>query len=252
MTLSVALLLGAVGLIAGLMIGLIGIGGVIVVPVLTYLGGIPIQVAIAGAMMGYLLTGVVGTLIYARERSIKWDMVFWLSLGAMPAALLGAWSVHITAPFVLESAIGALTVVSGLQALRGQPAGSSERATIANPMLAGIGAVTGYASAITGTGGPLVLIPILLWMNVPVLTAIGLSQAIQLPIAGLATIGNFAYGAPNLMLGVLLGIGLSVGAWAGAHAAHAVPRSLLRTLVAVVLIAVGLLICINVGYSLLS
>ncbi|NNF80391.1 MAG: sulfite exporter TauE/SafE family protein, partial [Rhizobiales bacterium] len=58
------LLVAILGLISGLSIGCIGIGGVILVPGLFYLGGIPIQTAIAAAMLGYMLTGLVGTIVY--------------------------------------------------------------------------------------------------------------------------------------------------------------------------------------------
>lgn len=72
MFVSTAILLAAVGLAADLLIGCIGIGGVILVPALTYVIGGSIQIAIAGAMMGYLFTGLVGTVVYARHKSIRW------------------------------------------------------------------------------------------------------------------------------------------------------------------------------------
>jgi uncharacterized protein len=252
MATSVLILLLAVGLAAGLLIGCIGIGGVILVPILVYLVGIPIQIAIAGAMMGYLFTGLVGTIVYSRNRSIRWDMAGWLWAGAMPGALVGAWFIHLTDPVVLEFAIGALALLSGLQALRPPQPAATEGASIPNPVLAGIGAVTGYVSAATGTGGPLVLVPILIWLKVPVLAAIGLSQAIQLPVALLATLGNFAFGEPNLMLGLVLAVGLSAGTWAGAQLAHKVPRAMLGLVLSAALIAIGGLIVLNVARSLVA
>ena len=41
---------------------------------------------------------------------------------------------------------------------------------------------------LSGTGGPLVLVPILTFLSMPLLAVIGLSQAIQIPIAVFATI----------------------------------------------------------------
>ena len=78
--------LSGLGLFAGLLIGCVGIGGVIVVPALTYIAGTPIQSSIAAAMMAYILSGGVGTAVYARKGSIRWSMALWLSAGAMPAA----------------------------------------------------------------------------------------------------------------------------------------------------------------------
>ncbi len=235
-------LLVALGLFVGLCIGCVGIGGVMLVPALVYLGGIEIQVAIAAAMMGYLLTGAVGAVIYARRKSIRWSLALWLCVGAMPAALAGAWTSNNIEPIFLEVGIALITLSAGAQALRAGAEGEASRATLGRPAMVLIGVVTGFVSAITGTGGPLVVVPVLLWLKVPILTTIGLSQAVQFPIAALATMGNFLYGAPSLALGLVLAAGLALGALAGAQLAHALPRDLLRRLVGGVLITVGVLV----------
>jgi uncharacterized membrane protein YfcA len=241
-----AISLGMLGLLAGLMIGVVGIGGAVLVPALVYFGGIPIHVAIAAAMMSYVLTGLVGTLVYAGENSIRWGTAWWLCAGAMPAALAGALAAGSASSLLLEVLIGLLTVASGVYALLASPAGDGAHSAISSPALGFIGAVTGFGSALSGTGGPLILIPILIWLDVPVLTAIGLSQAIQLPIALLATAGNFFSGNLNPTLGLLLAAGLAIGTFVGARIAHAVPRKALRRAVAMVLVIVGASIAIKV------
>jgi uncharacterized membrane protein YfcA len=241
------------GCLAGLLIGAVGIGGVILVPALVYFGGVPIHAAIAGAMMSYLLTGLVGTLVYARAKSIQWNMVGWLWAGAMPAALGGALAANLASPVVLEILIGLLTLSTGLQALLSSvDVKMSEARRISNPVLGCIGAVTGFLSALSGTGGPLILVPILLYLELPVLTAVGLSQVIQLPIALLATAGNLGYGSLDMVLGGLLALGLAFGTWGGATVAHAVPRATLRRMVSLVLVIVGVSIFINLALRLLT
>ena len=251
MSVEVALIAG-LGLLSGLSIGCIGIGGVILVPGLFYLAGIPIQTAIAAAMMGYLLTGLVGTIVYAGKKSIDWSMAGWLCAGAMPAAVAGAWLSNNVPGSALEFVIGTLTIVSGLQALRGR-ADDAGRASRLSPFsLVAIGGLTGVLSAITGTGGPLVLVPVMLWLNAPVLTAIGLSQAVQLPIATLATAGNFAFGSPDVTLGAILAVALAAGSYAGAQLAHKIPQDGLKKLVASVLIAVGVMIILRILFRLFT
>jgi uncharacterized protein len=231
------------GLLAGLMIGVVGIGGVVLVPALVYFGVIPIHVAIAAAMMGYVLTGLLGTLIYAGENSIRWGTAWWLCAGAMPAALAAGRA----SSLLLEVLIGLLTAAWGVHTLLASSAGEGAHSNaISSPALGFIGAVTGFGSALSGTGGPLILVPILIWLDVPVLTAIGLSQAIQLPIALLATAGNFFSGNLDPTLGVLLAAGLAIGTFVGARIAHAVPRAALRRAVAMVLVVVGASIVIKV------
>lgn len=238
----------AIGGVAGLLIGCVGVGGVIVVPALVYGLGIPIQDAIASAMIGYILTGLIGTAIYARSRSIRWDLAGWLALGAGPGALFGAWALNFVDPRFLEFGVGALALLSGLNALlRRRSGGSAEPPPLRPGRLIAVGLVTGVLSAITGTGGPLVLVPILIWMKLPTLAAVGLSQAAQLPIALLGTFGNLVYGNPDLSIGLALGVSLAVGTWAGAKAAHALRREVLEKIAAAVLIIVGGAILIRLG-----
>jgi uncharacterized protein len=247
MTALAAISFGMLGLLAGLMIGAVGIGGVILVPALVYFGGIPIHLAIAAVMMSYVLTGLIGTLVYSSKKSIRWGMAGWLCAGAMPAALAGALAAGLASPLLLEVLIGLLTAAAGVHALPASPAGDDARSNaVSSPALGFIGAVTGFGSALSGTSGPLILVPILMWLDLPVLTAIALSQAIQLPIALLATAGNFLSGNLDPTLGVLLATGLAIGTFVGARIAHAVPRPALRRAVAIVLVVVGASIVIKV------
>lgn len=253
MTALAAIALGMLGVLAGLLIGCVGIGGVILVPALVYFGGVPIHSAIAAAMMSYLLTGLVGTLVYERENSIRWDMAGWLCAGAMPAAFIGALAADGASPFSLEILIGLLTAASGVHALLARQGNEHSRSKPTSSILLGcIGAITGFGSALSGTGGPLILVPILIWLQLPVLTAIGLSQAIQLPIAVLATAGNVIAGNLDPAMGGFLAVGLAVGAFAGARIAHALPQAALRRAVAMVLVAVGVAIAIKVAARLLA
>ena len=241
---------GALGLLAGLLIGCVGIGGVILVPALIYIAGTPIQSAITAAMMAYIVSGAVGTIVYAREGSIRWPMALWLGAGAMPAALIGALMGNVAEPFVLEVSIGLLTLASGIYTLCARPFGGSQQPPISNAALAGIGVATGFLSAITGTGGPFILVPLLMLLHLPMLTLIGLAQAIQLPVAVLATIGNLVSGSPDYLLAGLLALGLTLGSWIGARLAHTLPQAALKRLVAFILVIVGALTMLKVGQKL--
>ena len=128
-------------------------------------------------------------------------MAIGLCIGAAPAAFAGAWAVSVFNRLLLEICLGLLTFFSGLNSLRTQKFAEALDAKVSNRMLLTVGGVTGFLSSLTGTGGPLVLVPIMMSMSVPVLTAVGLSQAIQLPVAIAATLGNVLYGKLDLTLG---------------------------------------------------
>lgn len=240
------------GTISGLMIGCIGIGGVILVPALVFLAGIPIEVAIPAAMLAYILSGLVATTVFARNKSIHWGMAIGLCIGATPAAFAGAWAVSVFNQVLLEACLGVLTFLSGLNSLRTQKIVEVADTRVSNGVLLTVGGVTGFLSSLTGTGGPLVLVPIMISMSVPVLTAVGLSQAIQLPVAIAATVGNILYGKLDLTLGGVLAASLTVGSWYGAKLAHAVPRATLRGIVSAVLVLIGTFILANVGWRLVG
>lgn len=250
MALSELVWIVLLGIVSGLMIGCIGIGGVILVPALVFLADVPIQVSIPAAMLAYILSGLVATAVFAHNKSIRWPMAAWLCLGATPTAFAGAWAVSVVNPRLLEAGLGLLTFFSGVNALRSQDADGTVEHPVSNNSLLAVGAVTGFLSSISGTGGPLVLVPVAISMSVPVLVAVGLSQVIQLPVAIAATIGNALYGQIDLVLGGVLAGSLTIGSWYGAKLAHVVPRATLRRIVSVVLAVVGTFILLNVVWRL--
>src|SRR5690606_2492285 len=152
----------------------------------------------------------------------------------------GALVATAVAPAVIEAAVGVLAAASGAHALLGGGASATRpRAAPSARMLLGAGAFTGLTSSLTGTGGPLVLVPILVWLELPVLLAIGLAQTIQLPIAALATAGYVVGGTLDVAIGVSIGAGIVAGTWVSARVAHALPRTVLRRIVAALLVVVG-------------
>ena len=237
----------AIGLVVGVLIGTIGVGGVLLVPALTYIGGMAIHVAIASAMVAYFFAGGVGVIEFSRRGSIRWSDAVWLAAGAMPGAFVGAASASAAPAFALELLIAALIIASALNSLRGS--GPSDRVprTLARRALFVIGVVTGVGSSMSGTGGPLVLIPVLLWLRVPVLAAVGLSQAIQLPISAFATAGNILYGTIDVAVAAALSVLLMIGVWFGARIAHRVSSVALKRFVSLMLLGVGVMMLVRVA-----
>lgn len=240
------ILYGILGTAAGVLIGCVGIGGVILVPALVYLAGQSFPGAIAAALGAFVVSGLVGVYEYSKAGSIPWRMTAWLWAGAVPCAFAGALLVSAVAPALLELAIGLLAVASGLSVFLRRDSDPSPSRTLSAPRLTAIGAVTGLLSALTGTGGPLVVVPILLSLEVPTLAALGLAQAIQLPVAVAATLGAALSGALDTRLALVLAGGIALGTWLGAKAAHALPTKLLRQSVAVLLVLVGGLMLLRV------
>lgn len=245
----IVLAYAALGLAAGLAIGCVGIGGVIIVPALIYLAGLSPQTAIAAALGAFVVSGIVGVYAYSKAGSIRWRDAALTWIGALPGAFAGAVLAQALRPLWLELAIGLLTAGAGLHALKRKDALPRGERGLSAPGLTGIGAGTGLVSALTGTGGPLVLVPVLVWLDAPVLAAIGLGQAIQLPVALAATAANWLGGTFDVRPSLALACGLALGTWLGAKAAHALPAPALRKTVAALLVVVGAAVLLRVGLA---
>jgi uncharacterized protein len=133
-----------------------------------------------------------------------------------------------------------LTIAVGTRALLRRKSSQTHRAASASVPGFTIGGVTGFASALTGTGGPMVLVPILVWQGSAMRDAILLGQAVQLPIAAMATVGNFYLGGVDVAAGAAIGLMLVPGAFLGHRLAGILPLVTLTRLVGVTLIAAGL------------
>ena len=79
------------GAAAGLMSGLLGIGGgVIMVPIFRARLGLTMRRAIATSLVCVGLLALPGALTHALNRDIDWRYALWLSVGVVPGARLGA------------------------------------------------------------------------------------------------------------------------------------------------------------------
>lgn len=233
-------LLLAIGLGVGLAIGCTGVGGVLLVPLLAYGLGLDVQGAIAVALWSYLWSGLVAVLLYARHASIDWRMALWSCLAAIPGAFFGARATALLPGGALEALIALLLIASGLHALYPRPAETLRPRRLGRAGLMALGGITGFGAALVGGGGAFIVVPLLAALEQPTLIAIGLGQAIQIPISATASLTNFVSGRIDLMLGTLLAAALAMGIAVGTPLAHALPQQTLRRVLALAMLAAGL------------
>lgn len=238
---EMVLLLSAAALLIGVLAGCTGIGGALLPPLLAYFGGLNLHLAMATSMWSFLLTAITGAVSYSRRGSMDWTMGLWLSVGIIPATVLGARVNAMLPTSTLSIALAAVIILAGLNALLKPPKSSEQTLGIRALVLLPIGAFVGFGSALTGTGGPILLIPVLLFMRVPALIAIGVSQMTMLPLVAFATLGYYLYGQVNFALGTLLGIIMALGVLVGVRISHALPTLTLQRILALSLIGIGAL-----------
>jgi uncharacterized membrane protein YfcA len=221
------------------------------IPILTLALGIDVKHAIAAALLSYLPSGFVAVALYARRGSVPWREAWLLCLAALPAAYFGARAASLAPPGLLETLIGLLLLAGGIYALRGAYRVAAPPSPLAAPLVLGLGGGTGFVSALTGAGGAFVLLPILLLLDVPVLSAIGLGQAIAIPIAGVASLANAAAGLIDPILSAVLAVSLVVGIAIGTPIAHALPQPRLRRLLGGIVVLSGVAMLARVAARLI-
>lgn len=234
-------------LLGGVAIGATSIGGVVVVPALSGLGGVATERAVAAASFGFAFAGIAAFLVRQPPSpaaggdegtdgptpAFGWTAV----LGAGGGAAMGAATLAWLPARAVALVVALLAIGSGLHALLG---GSGARQRVPGPVaLALLGLVVGALSAWSGTGGPVVLLPLLALLGWPAMRAVEAAQRVQLPVAAAATLVNFAAGRLDAWLGAAIGA-LVLAGWAlGRHLARRIPVQRLRQAVALALVATG-------------
>lgn len=226
-------------------IGAVGVGGVLLVPLLMLVGGLPVHGAVAAAMWAYLFTGLAGTLVYGIRREIPWREAAWIGAAAMPGALAGSIAISAVDGIWLTKVLALLLALAAADTMR-RPVTHTEL-PLAGPLSPGravaIGALTGIGSSATGTSGPVIGLPLLLALRVSPRRAVALCQSVQLPIAAFASAAYGSAGSLDVVLASAIGGALAVGVTIGGVLAPRLPVLWIRRGIALgLIVAVALML----------
>lgn len=238
-------------LLAGVLIGASGIGGVLLVPVLTRLGGVPAAQAIAASSLAFLLPGLVALAALRRQPALPLrTAALPLLAGGLAGAAAGALLVHWLPARALLAGVTALVLFAGVRGLLGgrrpapgEPAMQPERAPLRPATWLALGLLVGAGSALTGTGGPVLVLPVLMLLRQPLVLAVAAAQAIQLPVALSSSAMHAAAGQLDFPLALLCGAVMMAGAFAGQRLASRLDPQQLQRLVSLLLLGVGAWFC---------
>jgi uncharacterized membrane protein YfcA len=234
----------AVLLLAGVAMGATSIGGVLVVPVLTILLGYDVPSAIAAASLAFLITGLYA--LWTSPQGLKGlrdsDPVLlgWALLGAV----LGAYVADLMPALWVRRWIGVLALGSGLQTLWrvyqwAHPSRAALRAWPGAVEQSVVGSVIGVGSALSGTGGPVMLMPYLLLTHRPLVSSVTAALVLQLPIGLASSFTHAVAGRAQWALSLQIGLVLVTGAWIGRWLARRISLRGLMAAMACVLVATG-------------
>lgn len=226
-------------LLAGWLIGATSIGGVLVVPVLHEMHGMDLRSAIAAASLALAFPGIPALWRLRAARQALPAGTLPLLLAALPGAFVGALLVrHVDLTWLLAG-LAALAFLSGVWGLKGPTREAACLPPIGSRAMSVIGLGVGLGSALSGTGGPVLLVPVLMLARQPLPATVVNAQAIQLPIALCAGTSHVLLGALNLPLALGLGVVLLGASLIGGANARRLPSAALHRLVCALLLLTG-------------
>ena len=206
------------------------------------LGGLGIHAAAATALFTFLFTGCLGTWLFQRRGSVDWRLTLPVCAGALVFGYLGAAAAaRIDAP-ALTLTIALIIIGAGLyiflpSAPERPVRDGSGKADVAT--LCAVGAASGFGSGLSGAGGPLFSVPLMVILGFAPLAAVGASQVLQIVASVSGSIAGLQDGRIDFAIAAwVTGFELA-GVAAGVRLAHAVSAVVLRRIAAALCVAVG-------------
>ena len=242
-----ALFLVAFGV--GVLIGAVGIGGILLIPLLTPLAGLDTHEAMATALLSFLFTGLTGMLFFQRRASIDWRITIPLCLGALLLGFPGAMLNAKADASLLRLILALFIFFAGLYTVRDWH-GSDQallyrHRALQGLMLFGVGALVGLGSGLTGVGGPALSVPIMMLLGFAPLATIGASQVVQVLAAFSGTLANLRYGSIDFGVAAIITLAEVLGVVVGVRIVHALNVNVVRRFVALLCIVAGAVLLIR-------
>ena len=255
---GIALMYLAVGLIAGILAGLLGVGGgLVIVPMLVYCftsqgmqNDLIMHMALGTSMASIVFTSVSSFMSHHKHGAVEWSIVRRIVPGIIVGTFAGSYvASRLSTGFLKGFFCVFLYYVATQMVLNKKPKPSRDFPGTAG--MFGVGSTIGAVSSLVGIGGGSLSVPFMLWCNLAAHRAIGTSAAIGFPIAiagsvgyivnGLRVSGLPEYCAGYVYLPALVFIVCAsvLTAPFGAKLADALPVAKLKRIFAVLLFAVA-------------
>lgn len=247
------------GIGAGLLSGMLGVGGgQVVVPGLLYIfhinafnSDVAVHTALGTSMATIVVTSLSSAHSHQKRGSLDGALVRVMAPGIVVGAVIGGLMSGVFSAQTLRTSFGIfLLILAAQMAFSLKP--SPQRGLPGVAAMSAAGALIGWVSAIVGVGGGSMVVPFLTWCNVNIKVAVGTASACGVPLALAGMVGFVVagWGHPHLFpysLGyVYLPAWLSVSACSvlftpvGAAISHRLPVDTLKRAFSVFLVIAGL------------
>lgn len=231
-----------VGLGAGFLSGVFGVGGgILVVPGLMMFVKMEQRRAHGTSLAAVLPISAASLVTYWLHDHVDWPVALWLTVGALVGAYVGASLLAVISKRNLALVFAIVLGVIGVRLFFTVSGTGRDDITITLALAyVVVGVCTGALSGLLGVGGGAIMVPIMaVLFGVPSVIAKGTSLAVIIPTALMGTLRNRSNKNVNLSAAVVVGITGIVMAVVGAWVAARMSDSLSNALFALLLIAVA-------------
>jgi hypothetical protein len=227
------------GFAAGILGSMIGLGGgIIVVPVLTFLG-FPPTVAASNSLFAALSNATASTISYSKQKRIEYHLGLKLGLLSIPGTALGAIISTDVAPDIFKILFGFVLIASAAYIFLRKKIETKEKTISKQMIVFAIGAsfFAGIISSFFGIGGGIIFVPLMVvGMGMAMKKAAPTSQMILLFASLSGVIVHSLLGHPDFLHAGMLSIGSFIGGLVGARLSIDIKERYLQILVTVVIL----------------
>lgn len=239
----------AVGLGAGLLSGLFGVGGgVVIVPALVLWLRYEQRLATGTSLAAIVPTATVGVIAYASSGNVDWVAALILAVGAVIGAQIGSWLLPRLPAAALQLAFTVFIIVAAVSLFLVIPsrADQLDLSIIGGVLLGVLGLVTGVLSGLLGVGGGIIVVPaLILLFGSSDLVARGTSLLMMIPAAISGTIGNVRRKNVDLVGAALVGFAACTTTALGAWIARSIDPLAGNVIFAVFLVAIAIQLAVR-------
>jgi uncharacterized protein len=230
------------GILAGIISGLLGVGGgIVIVPVLVALNETPLH-SVATSCLAILIISISGSYENWRSGNFKWKKIISLGIPAAITSQIGVVAASSLPPKVLLILFGVLLFINVyLISLHRKIKEGKEFTSNMSESSARIitGGLAGFLSGLFGVGGGVIMVPLqVILLKEDIKTAIQTSLGVIVITALSATIGHSLAGNVLYKTGILVGVGGAIGAQMGTRFLKKLPGKQTAILFALLMIVI--------------
>jgi hypothetical protein len=230
------------GFVAGVVGSIIGLGGgIIVVPVMTFLGISP-TASSSSSLFAAFSNSIASTVSYAKQKRIDYKIGLKLGLMSIPGTILGALISAEVTPNVFKILFGIVLFASCCYLFIKKNLES--KSSISKQMFAASAAISFFAgilSSFFGIGGGIIFVPLMIiGLGLLVKNATATSQLILLFSSASGMIAHSFLGHSDFNYALLLSVGAFGGGLVGARLSLELKENSIRFLICAIIAAAAI------------